>query len=307
MTKLKIGTFNANNLFLRYKFNKKAKPEDFIKEGGRIDLLGFTVFDEGNRLATAQAIMENKPDIVCLQEIENFETLKKFNTNYLKGKYPYGMLVDGNDPRLIDVGILSKYPIGNTRTHQFDKDKKGKIFSRDCLEADVHDKGGNPLLTVFVNHLKSQFKEPDDPVDPSVRRERQATRVAAIVEERFGDNIDDANFIVLGDMNDSPNAECMQPLLGNPWLENVVARRPSDEQWTYYYYDSKEKKGYPNQYDYLLFSKALADNNPKAIPDIERRGLANKVKVYNGSRFPGVGKDGTQASDHCPVFIDFEI
>jgi len=34
--------------------------------------------------------------------------------------YPYILLIDGNDPRGIDVAILSRYPIIDVKTHIFD-------------------------------------------------------------------------------------------------------------------------------------------------------------------------------------------
>lgn len=303
---IKIGTFNAENLFLRYRFlatergsmgKKKVDPAKFIKEGGRINMLGFEILDEGQRKNTAKVILENDPDVMCLQEVENLETLKQFNSKYLKRKYPYAMLIDGNDLRQIDVGILSKLEIAGVRTHQFDKDAKGEIFSRDCLEADIMlDKKGNKSLTLFVNHLKSRLGGEEA---TSEKRERQAARIAGIIQERF-DNVKNASFAVLGDFNDTPDAECLKPLLDEMKLENVVSRLPENEQWTHYW----EAKHETNQFDYILLSRALSKKNPKVLPKIERRGLADYAKAYKGPRFPGVGPEGTEASDHCAVFME---
>ncbi|MCZ7384378.1 MAG: endonuclease/exonuclease/phosphatase family protein [Candidatus Methanoperedens sp.] len=302
---LKIGTFNVENLFLRYKFlGKEVDQSKYIEEGWRIEKTALQIFDEGQRKNTARVILENDPDVICLQEVENLATLKQFNSksNYLKGKYPYAMLIDGNDPRQIDVGILSKLEIGGVRTHQFDKNKGGvKIFSRDCLEADILlDKKGNKSLTLFVNHLKSRL---GGEAETAERRKRQATRIAEIIHERFGSKVKNANFAVLGDFNDTPDAECLKPILDGSMVENVVARLPKNEQWTHYWEDKHEI----NQFDYILLSKALSKKNPKTLPKIERQGLANYAKAYNGPRFPGVGKKGTEASDHCAVFMEINI
>jgi hypothetical protein len=62
-----------------------------------------------------------------------------------------------------------------------------------------------------------------------------------------------------------------------------------------------------NQFDYILLSRALSKKKPKAMPEIERRGLADYAKAYKGDRFPGVGPKGTEASDHCAVFIEINI
>lgn len=296
---IKIGTFNVENLFLRYRFlGKEVDQSKYIKEGWRINDTGLQILDEGQRKNTARVILENDPDVICLQEVENLATLKQFNSNYLNRKYPYAMLIDANDPRQIDVGILSKLEIGGVRTHQYDKDKKGAIFSRDCLEADILlDKKGNKSLTLFVNHLKSKL---GDEEKTSEKRERQATRIAEIIQERFGSNVKNANFAVLGDFNDTPDASCLNPILDGSLVENVVARLPKNEQWTHYW----EAKHETNQFDYILISKALSKKNPKVLPKIERRGLADYAKAYKGPRFPGVGPEGTEASDHCAVFME---
>jgi hypothetical protein len=43
MSKIKIGTFNAENLFMRYSFNKKADIRTFKGEGGHINMLKFAL------------------------------------------------------------------------------------------------------------------------------------------------------------------------------------------------------------------------------------------------------------------------
>lgn len=135
------------------------------------------------------------------------------------------------------------------------------------------------------------------------RRKRQATRIAEIIRERFDSNVKNANFAVFGDFNDTPDAECLKPILDGSIVENVVVRLPKNEQWTHYW----EAKHEINQFDYILLSRALSKKNPTVFPKIERRGLANYAKAYKGPRFPGVGKKGTEASDHCAVFMEINI
>jgi hypothetical protein len=49
------------------------------------------------------------------------------------------MVVEGNDSRGIDVGFMAKagYDLVQIRTHIFDTDPAGMIFSRDCCEYHV--------------------------------------------------------------------------------------------------------------------------------------------------------------------------
>lgn len=65
------------------------------------------------------AIRELEADVLALQEVESVDTLKHFRAGALGGRkaYPYVAGIDGNDPRLIDVAVLSKLPITHVRFH----------------------------------------------------------------------------------------------------------------------------------------------------------------------------------------------
>jgi hypothetical protein len=65
-----------------------------------------------------------------------------------------------NDERGIDVGVLTRYPIVNIKTHVDDEYKSTngqfyKIFSRDCPEYKV-DIGDRQFVHCLCNHLKSK-------------------------------------------------------------------------------------------------------------------------------------------------------
>lgn len=308
---IKVGTFNLENLFLRYNFLAfergaiKPKHIDFdsaVKDGKiNINMLGWSIDDYGavptqSRKLIAKAILENKPDVLAVQEVENLEALIYYNRHFLDNYYPYMMVIDGNDPRQIDIGILSRFDFKSIRTHRFEPEgspPNKRTFSRDCLELEFelpHKK----QLAVLVNHFKSQLGGGEE------RRRIQATRVADILKERFGASLG-GNFIVAGDFNDNYDSPELKPLLGLKGLVNVVKERlPKQEQWTHYYKKTKEAQ----QLDYLLLSPALAKTNANSIPYIERRGLSSDANIYTGERF-GEGKGG--ASDHCPVFITFTL
>lgn len=312
MATLKIGTFNVENLFLRYELldHEKGKrtqdPLTFadFKKRGNINMLGFRLDEMGPishsaRTLTAQVITENDADVLALQEVENLEALKQFNRIYLKNLYPYMMVVDGNDPRQIDVGILSKRDIVGVRTHQFEP--KGspitkRIFSRDCLEVDISVPGSNEPVTILVNHFKSKIGGGEE------KRERQATRVAEILRERFGSQLK-GRFVVAGDLNAGPDEDALKPLLSLPGVKNTNERiSDPDERWTHYYNKTKEAE----QLDYLILSRDLA-NATAAKPHIERRGLGKDIKHYAGPRFNKNLTGAQGASDHCAVFLNIPV
>src|SRR3954471_15912304 len=69
-------------------------------------------------------------------------------------------LVEGNDQRFIDVGVISKLPLGavvSYKHRRHPESPRTAIFSRDLAQVEILDpKSRLPVLTVFVNHLKSQ-------------------------------------------------------------------------------------------------------------------------------------------------------
>jgi hypothetical protein len=73
-----ITTFNVENLFARYKFRKKIDTSKAVKDGWLAEKTCFDIFDSKKREITKAAIKATESDIVCLQEVEGMDTLKKF-------------------------------------------------------------------------------------------------------------------------------------------------------------------------------------------------------------------------------------
>lgn len=302
MKEITIATFNCENLFIRFKFGQnvsQAKIDKAVQNGFIKDKTLFQFILEKERSLTASAIKETGADIIGLQEVENLDTLKSFQSRFVK-KYPFQYLIDGNDPRFIDVAVLSKYEARLMRTHQFDKNGTSKIFSRDCLEIE-YDFNGTPF-TLFVNHFKSMLGGRAQTMN---RRKVQAERVVEIIKDKFGNSPGNENFAVIGDLNDYLPSTGLQPLVSQPWLENVVKTRitNANDQWTHWY----DKDNSVAQLDYILLSSKIANSNSNAVPVIVRKGLAKKATAYTGPRFAGVGDKKPSASDHCPVAIKIKI
>ena len=123
-------------------------------------------------------------------------------------------MIDGNDPRLIDVGVLSKLPLGAVTTwqHVTHPEVEGRVFGRDLLEVQLLDASGSTRLTIFNTHLKSHFVDPwnskekrprtAEEIDAERRkanelRHHQADAIAAIVGGR-------ERAVLAGDLNDPP-------------------------------------------------------------------------------------------------------
>ena len=58
-------------------------------------------------------------------------------------------MVDGNDDRGIDVGVLTRagYTIEEVRSHVDDTDATGEIFSRECAGYLIATPGNRPIRT----------------------------------------------------------------------------------------------------------------------------------------------------------------
>lgn len=317
MNTVTVATFNCENLFRRFRFNEnlsKEQVEKKIQDGFIVDKAILSTVNQTERKLTADAIKATKADIVCLQEVENMDTLKNFVSQYLSSSgYKYRMLIDANDPRLIDVAIISKIPISYVKTHQYLKSGSTTVFSRDCLEAEFLI--GDKPLTLFVNHFKSMFDKGNltpaqKRAKTAARRELQAQAVLDIIKQKYKNKPAKSNWIVLGDLNDYPDDKTsLNKLSGSNWMENIVQTRIADvaEQWTHYWdtttvpVDERYK-----QIDYIFLSKQLATTNPTAVPFIVRKGLITKATKYTGARFTGV-TDKQGASDHCPVAVTIQL
>ena len=164
----------------------------------------------------AERIKALDVDVLAVQEVESIEALDEFvDTQGLKrAGYKHLVLVEGNDDRLIDVGVISRLPIGSVtswrhRTYK-NRPKERPVFSRDLLEVDILSENRQRLLlTIYVNHLKSKLaKNTKEKRDGNLRRKRQAETISTIIGERPPPG----PFIVLGDLNDGPGTTRLKAL-----------------------------------------------------------------------------------------------
>ncbi|MCA9572659.1 MAG: endonuclease/exonuclease/phosphatase family protein, partial [Myxococcales bacterium] len=240
---MRIATFNVENLFTRYLFAKGVDRHRAATEGFQSEDLRFRLADAESKQITAEVVRAVDADVWAFQEVEDQDTLKHFRDRWLGGRhaYPHLLVIDGNDQRRIDVGVMSRFPIVHARTWQHLWHGDDPVFDRDCLEVDVEGPVGR--ITLYVNHFKS-MRLPNGATGSGRaatrdRRLLQSHTVREIVEGRFDDPAR-APFVVLGDLNDhmltdAEGAPGIGPLVGWDAVENVLDRLPERDRWTHCY------------------------------------------------------------------------
>lgn len=323
---MRVASFNLNNLFSRFDFaaevdslppagpapvkiTTEIDPRDpghakFRTFKGRL-VKGKSAVDRA-KLATRIAAMD--ADVLAVQEAEDVTTLTAFASNDLAGLgYKHIVLVEGNDERLIDVGILSRLPIGavtSWRHAVFQPSDTHSVFSRDLLQVEILSADrSRKLLTIFNTHLKSKFCDfREDPVlcqkHNNTLRGQQAETAARIIAAQMRPS---SRYLVCGDFNDGPKANPLAPLVANGTLKLVNGLadakedRPApidtpaapDRPWS----DRFKESGKPALYE-LIDQIWLSP------------GTANKLTGAGIGRRTHLGGDGT---DHDPVWVDLHL
>ena len=117
---MRLATFNVENLFTRYLFSRGVDHQRARRHGFTSEDLRFRVADPQAKRLTAEVVRALDADVLAVQEVESLEVLKHFRDKMLGGReaYPHAVVIDGNDERRIDVGVLSRFPIVHVRSWQ---------------------------------------------------------------------------------------------------------------------------------------------------------------------------------------------
>ena len=278
-----------------------------VVASGREDWIGWLELktERVNEIATentARVVHELNADVLGVIEVDNRVAVQRFNEQLLPpldaAPYPHVMVIDGNDDRGIDVGLLTRFPVGTMRSHVDDTTEDGRVFSRDCPEYEILLPSGHKLL-LLVNHFKS--KGFGTQADSNARRLRQAARVREIYEARRKAGV---NFIaVIGDFNDTPDSEPLAPLLAQESTLRDVSLHPKfkdDGRPGTFGNGSKSQK-----IDYILLSPKLFARVEHA--EVFRKGVWGGKNGDLFEHFPEMTRPVHAASDHAALFVDLKI
>jgi endonuclease/exonuclease/phosphatase family metal-dependent hydrolase len=288
---------------VRYEF---SDPQNYRIRTYRGRLVEAKDADDTDTIAQRNITMD--VDVLAVQEVENIDVLRQFNRENLGGLYPYQVLIEGNDPRLIDVGVLSKLPIGAITSFQtavHDERPNITVFGRDLLEVEIlNATRSRKLFTLYNNHLKSHYGDDENGgqgrVDNDTRRRQQAEMIAEIVADRTRPN---SKYVITGDMNDPPAAaplHAMLPIEGNQLVDGLAQPQetrpakaeagghdPQSPRWTHRF----KPTGQPPEHE--LFDQIWL--SPSLAPALQGAFIDRRTKH---------GGDG---SDHDPAWVVLDL
>lgn len=235
------------------------------------------------------------PDIICIQEAPDQETLEIFNNEYLKGHYQFVRVFKGNSTSQQNLAMLAKPGFNAESVDDYYKDtdpadSSGKklLFSRGPAFVTFITPAHNRII-IGLTHIKSKA---GDNAPMVLRRVRQITRLREICEHYIETN---TYVAVLGDFNDSfgkDNNEVKadtdalaEALAGKKLLRSLT--RPLQEQGLYSYHCQLKPIRYRSFLDHIFVSIPLFQNTSATTV------ITDPIADV--------------ASDHWPVMATFEL
>jgi len=187
---VRLASWNVHDLF------------DEVADPGTLDPAVPAAGVEARLDAVAAVLRRLDADVVLLQEVERLPLLRRLAA---RAGYPEARLLEGNDPRGIDVALLSRWPVERYLGHAGERDASGApLFPRDAVEASL---AIGALRVVLVGtHLSSRLSDPD-----GTRRRLQSARLRELADQAV--SADPGALVLLGgDLNDDAAAPGLAPL-----------------------------------------------------------------------------------------------
>jgi len=244
--------------------------------------------------ATIQQINQGRgPDVLLLQEVENYAILRRLNDEYLKTSNYEIIHFESKDRRGIDVAIFSRLKLAELPNYHEIPYKKN-VNTRGILECTFM-LPQKSLLTVLAMHLPAQMS-------PVIYRQKAMQYLTKMAQNMPADRL----VIAGGDTNISAKEE----------TENEILKKIAEPFWkishqigcqkcegTYYY----EKDHAWSFLDMFLISPNLFDSTARWKVDTASiklpRDVAaqvsekNRPRAFDPPEFAGV-------SDHFPVYME---
>lgn len=262
---LKILWWNVRNLF------------DTIDEPLKDD----TILTSSEYFTKVKIISEKlkaiNADLVGLTEIENIAILSDIAKN---SNYQFYYLIEGNDPRGIDVCLLSKWEVEYISHKDLltpYKENKRYKFSRDCPEGSFY--FNENKIYVLLNHLKSKIGDKEKSLE---KQKAQVKGILDIVLSIYQKNKIPPNIIIIGDFNCERYSEPLN-ILEKSGLKIINYLFNEKKVFTY------KKNNFTTTLDYFILNDILF-NKVKI----------KKLKSYKENEFEEI-------SDHFPLLLEIDL
>lgn len=252
------------------------------------------------------------PDILAVEEVENYKILNRLVSGYLKNKNYKIIHTDSPDERGIDVALIYNADLFKPIKHTaIQIDLADHHPTRNILEA-IFKIGKKDTVIFYINHWPSRRGGEEASEQDRVTAAKTLRRA---VDKALGKNI-----IVLGDFNDEPAnnsislvlnvkpASCDKKFIKADSLYNLAYWLDVRNSGSYFY------KGAYNMLDQIIISGRLAAGDKNRIiyvcgsfgifmPEF----MLTYEGYYKGSPHPTFGgaKYIRGYSDHFPVFAKF--
>jgi endonuclease/exonuclease/phosphatase family metal-dependent hydrolase len=233
----------------------------------------------------AESIRALNADVIAVEEVENRFYLERFVNVFLPEMgYRDVVLFEGNDGRGIDVGLISRVPVGEVRSRRhlrFAGHDGGEArFNRDVVAVTLEPKDAPPL-DVWVVHLKSNSggREAAEPI-----RLAEARELRRLLDEELT-AAPDAQIIVTGDFNDTPESATLKTIMGEGsnalWSAGSDLKDPAAVTYN--------RGEFRSVIDFILCSPAM------------------RQRYVPGSFTVPQGSVETTGSDHNPIKATFKL
>jgi predicted extracellular nuclease len=264
------------------------------------------------RISDALSFIQEKPVLVGLAEIENYNVLNDLVKQDIFKNQSMGIIhFESPDRRGIDCALLydkKVFKVIDSENIPITLDYNPAFNTRDILYVKGEMMGG-VITHVFVNHWSSRR---EGKAETSHKRERAATILRAKIDELTA--VDPkANILVLGDFNDHPDDRSLEKI-----LKAKESGYANDGDLINLFYDDNENdlgtSVYMNDWavlDQIIVSQSIYDGSNKI--GIEKRNgfiLDNEELLFtqrDGNKKPNSTYGGRRYyggySDHLPVYI----
>ena len=255
-----------------------ANAFDTIEEPKKNDTVLSTEEYNDKMSLTAGIIKKYQTDIVTLCEVENMNVLSDLAK---RCGYEYFYLIEGNDPRGIDVAIMSIYEMNYKSNKDMPTPYPGNPrykFSRDCVTGQFQTPDGKNFCIV-TTHLKSSFR---DDGKSEMKRDAQAKGILNVIDNIYNCEKNEPYLILTGDLNATRYSSSLQ-ILEKAGLKILNYREKQENFYTYIY--RKEKQ----DLDYIIVNQKLE----KAMKHPKLQAIHDKMV--------------SDVSDHYPIILKFDL